>query len=104
MFWPPVAIPADHNPKGPSLSFYNLAEAHVLSATREFKISMKSIRHAMDNLDTIYPSPHPLISRDFETDNRDLFIRELESDGESVINISPSARKFVGQFLWEHLR
>ena len=71
-FWPPLAIPADHNPREASLSFYNLAEAHVLSATRGFKISMKSIRSAMENLNKIYPAQHPLISREFETDNRDI--------------------------------
>jgi hypothetical protein len=69
LFWSPVAIPADHNPRGPSLSFYNLAEAHVLSSTRGFNISMKSIRKAMDNLVLLYPTSHPLISREFD-DNR----------------------------------
>src|ERR1035438_3789716 len=94
LFWPPVAIPADHNPKGPSLSFYNLAEAHVLSATRGFNISMKSIRRAMDNLVIINPTSHPLISTEFETDNRDIFIREMEGRQESVVNISSGNRGF----------
>jgi len=92
-FWSPLAIPADHNPRGPSLSFYNLAEAHVLSATRGFRISMRSIRHAMDNLVKIYPNSHPLISREFETDNRDIFIREMEGGNEEgLVNISSGNR------------
>lgn len=87
-FWAPLAIPSERNPKGPALSFYNLAEAHVLSATRGFRIRMGAIRDAMDNLNLLYPAPHPLISREFETDNRDIFIRVLESADETVINLS----------------
>jgi uncharacterized protein (DUF433 family) len=88
VFWNPVVVPAAHEPKGFSLSFFNLAEAHVLAATRhDFKISMKSIRFAMDELVRKYPkaSGHPLLSKDFETDGCDMFIRELLSQGEEVI-------------------
>jgi uncharacterized protein (DUF433 family) len=87
VFWNPVAMPAAHDPKGFSLSFFNLVEAHVLAATRSFKISMKSIRFAMDELVRKYPNArlHPLLSKDFETDGCDLFIRELANQGEEVI-------------------
>lgn len=87
--WPPVLVPAAHNPKGPALSFYNLAEAHVLSATRDFDIKMKSIRSAMDTLKRLFPSEHPLISHDFETEGKDLFIRYLKGErDEEIINLS----------------
>jgi hypothetical protein len=66
VIWPPVLVPAEHNPKGPALSFYNLAESHVLSATRDFRIKMKSIRAAMDTLKRLAPSVHPLISHDLK--------------------------------------
>lgn len=88
IFWNPVAVPAAHDPHGFSLSFFNLAETHVLAATRnEFNISMKSIRFAMDELVRKYPEAqkHPLLSKDFETDGCDLFIRELAKQGEEVI-------------------
>lgn len=87
-FWNPVVVPAAHDPHGFSLSFFNLAEAHVLASTRnDFKISMKSIRFAMDELIIKYPSAnrHPLLSKDFETDGCDLFIRELANQGEEII-------------------
>ena len=74
-FWSPLATPAERNPRGPALSFYNLAEAHVLAATGQgFSISVKAIRHAIDTLLRLYPSEHPLISRYFETDGPDVFI------------------------------
>jgi uncharacterized protein (DUF433 family) len=87
VFWNPVAVPAAHDPKGFSLSFYNLVEAHVLAATKGFKITMKSIRFAMDELVRKYPNArqHPLLSKDFETDGCDLFIRELAKHGQEVI-------------------
>ena len=89
IFWNPVAIPATHDPHGFSLSFFNLAEAHVLAATRDFNISVKSIRFAMDELMRIYPNTtHPLLSRDFETDGCDLFIRELKKHGEVIVNLN----------------
>jgi uncharacterized protein (DUF433 family) len=86
-FWEPLAIPAAHDPHGYSLSFYNLAEAHVLSSTRhDFNISMKSIRFAMKELGKIYPQvSHPLLSKNFETDGCDLFIRVLREHGEELI-------------------
>lgn len=88
IFWNPVAVPSAHDPKGFSLSFFNLAEAHVLAATRnEFNISMKAIRFAMDELVRKYSTArqHPLLSKDFETDGCDLFIRELAKQGEEII-------------------
>lgn len=60
------------------LSFFNLAELHVLAATRYgHHLSMKSIRVAMDSVQEKYPSKHPLISKDFKTNGRDLFIQSL---------------------------
>jgi uncharacterized protein (DUF433 family) len=85
-FWEPPAIPAGHDPHGFSLSFFNLAEAHVLSATRDFNIQMRSIKDAMGELAKIYPSvKHPLLSKDFETDGCDLFIRILKEHREEVL-------------------
>lgn len=87
VFWNPVAVPAAHDPKGFSLSFFNLVEAHVLAATRGFKVTMKSIRFAMDELVRKYPNArsHPLLSKDFETDGCDLFVRELVNQGQEVV-------------------
>jgi len=72
----PLISPAD--PDNRLLSFFNLAEAHVLAATRyDHEVSMKSVRHALETLRQKYPSVHPLISRDFFTNGEDLFIKTV---------------------------
>ena len=64
------------------LSFYNLVEAHILSALRrKHNITMPKVRHALDYLKKKYPSPHPLADYSFVTDGIHIFIdqfRELE--------------------------
>lgn len=75
---PALLKPALDDPNNPSLSFYNLAEVHILSATRKFdKISMHKIRDAIDYLFNQYGSPHPLLGHDFFTDGKDLFIKKI---------------------------
>ena len=65
----PLIAPADHN--GAYLSFYNLIEAHILKSTRRRdEVPMKFIREAIDYVDKQHPSPHPLISAEFETDGK----------------------------------
>lgn len=78
-FWPPVINPA-HKDLG-LLSFYNLAEAHILAATRyKHNVSFPAVRAAIDNLTWRYPqaSEHPLLSQEFYTDGVNLFIKTLE--------------------------
>ena len=99
--------PALHNPYGPSLSFYNLAEAQVLAATRqkwtigqpiapidpgvrhkfghkpekhtEVQVSMQAIRRAIDYVSRDSPV-HPLISQYFFTNGKDLFVKQVEEE------------------------
>ncbi|HET9308794.1 MAG TPA: DUF433 domain-containing protein [Candidatus Sulfotelmatobacter sp.] len=72
----PLIKPAD--PENRLLSFFNLAEAHVLAATRyEHEVRISAIRRALDTLREKYPSEHPLISRDFFTNGEDLFIKTV---------------------------
>jgi uncharacterized protein (DUF433 family) len=82
-FYPPLIIPADGD--NGFLSFYNLAECHVLAATRyKHDVPVSAIRDAIEHLRKQYPSEHPLISRDFFTDGRDVFVKELEQ----TVNLS----------------
>lgn len=78
-FWKPIITPAD---KGLGLlSFYNLAEAHILAATRyRHNVPFPAVRGAIANIIARYPgaSKHPLLSHDFYTDGRNLFIKTLE--------------------------
>lgn len=72
----PLIEPADRENK--LLSFYNLAELHILAATRyEHKIKFHAIRTAIEEIKKKYPSVHPLIARDFFTDGKDLFIKTV---------------------------
>lgn len=59
------------------LSFYNLAEAHVLRATRDRGVPLRNVRKALDFIQEKIPGKHPLLSHDFETSGKELFIRHL---------------------------
>jgi uncharacterized protein (DUF433 family) len=62
-------------------SFYNLAEAHILSMTTRFHgVKTSAVRRAMEHLreESIHDLPHPLLSDKFLTDGRHIWIRELE--------------------------
>jgi uncharacterized protein (DUF433 family) len=60
------------------LSFFNLAEAHVLSAFRRtHDIELRKIRSAMKYVRGRFGSTHPLIDQQFETDGVGLFIEKL---------------------------
>lgn len=68
-------------PEGASdlLSFNNLAELHLLSVTtRHHKLKLKAVRAAVTHITEEFPSEHPLLSRAFFTDGRDMFIKTLE--------------------------
>lgn len=70
----PVIRPAA--PK--SLSFTNLVEIHVLRAMRkQHKVSMATVRAALETITRELPGPHPLARHAFLTDGRDLFVHEL---------------------------
>ncbi len=75
-FEPVIALP---DPATKLLSFFNLAEAHVLSAfRRDKKIRLDHIRSALDYVETQFAAKHPLIDQTFETDGVKLFVRKLE--------------------------
>jgi uncharacterized protein (DUF433 family) len=89
-FQPVIALP---DPALPLLSFYNLAEAHMLSAfRRDYGINLENIRRAMDFVSERFGHAHPLIDQDFATDGARLFIQHLgktldaSADGEIVFN------------------
>jgi uncharacterized protein (DUF433 family) len=78
-FFAPLIDPADKENK--LLSFFNLAELHVLAATRyTHKVSIKSVRAAVDTIMERYTTPHPLISRDFMTNGKDMFIQTVDKN------------------------
>jgi uncharacterized protein (DUF433 family) len=61
------------------LSFYNLVEAHVLSALRrKHGTSMQKVRQALDYLQEKHRSAHPLAHKWFYTDGVDIFVSEYD--------------------------
>ena len=83
--WLPVFSPADPDLK--LLSFFNLAEAHVLAATRyDHKVPFWAVRDAITNVMDAVPhaSRHPLLSDDFFTNGKLLFVKTIEE----YVNVS----------------
>lgn len=89
-----------HTPAPNALSFNNLAEAHILKAMRKaHKLPLQKIRNALEELTQRWPSAHPLLQKEFETDGVSLCIREADA----VINLSKRSqqefREFVSLYL-----
>ena len=61
------------------VSFNNLAELHILSVTTKLhKVKLKAVRAAVDHIKKEFPAKHPLLSKAFYTDGRDLFVKTIE--------------------------
>ncbi len=83
--WLPVFSPADPDLK--LLSFFNLAEAHVLAATRyDHKVPFWAVREAIANVVESVPqaSKHPLLSEDFFTNGQLIFVKKINE----YVNVS----------------
>jgi uncharacterized protein (DUF433 family) len=75
--WLDPLIPAADRHAG-LMSFYNLAEAHILAASRyKHRVPLRNVRTAISYLQKAYPSPHPLLSIEFHTDGLDLFMKGM---------------------------
>jgi uncharacterized protein (DUF433 family) len=96
----PIIKPADTDP--PRLSFMNLMECHMLSAMRtHYNLRLPKVRKALRNLATMFPTPHPLVNRDFETDEVDVFIRE---HGNELINLNRPGQMGFREVLEMHMK
>lgn len=91
---------------GSTLSWTNLAEAHVLSALRRYhKVSMPSIRRALGFVTREYGWKHPLIEAGFKTDGVNLFVEEVgtlvnaSKEGQTAIRESLSA--YLERLYWD---
>jgi uncharacterized protein (DUF433 family) len=103
-FWNRVIIPAD--PDLRLLSFFNLAEAHILAATRyRHHVPFPSVRDAIANLQKDFPqnASHPLLSREFYTNGVHLFVKQIEG----TIDVSReqlSFKKIMNKFVRRVIR
>jgi uncharacterized protein (DUF433 family) len=90
-----------HPPIANTLSFNNLAEAHILKAMRHrHKLPLQGIRRALRELEKLRKTPHPLLDETFETDGVDLCIREEQE----VINLSKNSQKEFREFVALYLQ
>jgi uncharacterized protein (DUF433 family) len=91
------------NLAGPSqLSFFNLVEAHILLSTRKrHQVEMPAIRAAIAYVKKAFPSKYPLLSENFLTDGKDLFVKKIEgtSSKEQTINVSRWGQLGLGTIL-----
>jgi len=75
-YFEPLIRPAD--PDNKLLSFFNLAELHVLAATRyQHKVPLNAVRTAVSSIEKQIDHSHPLISKDFMTNGLDLFVKTV---------------------------
>jgi len=82
------------------LSFYNLAEAHILRSTRERNVPLINVRRAIEYVQReMSPSPHPLLSNDFMTFGKAMFIEHLGK----VINATKQGQIAMREILEKYL-
>jgi len=97
----PLISPAD--PTAKLLSFFNLVELHVLAATRyKHKVKFDAIRIALDTVQERYPSDHPLISQDFHTNGKDLFLKTV-NENENLSTVGQTNLKQVMDMFLVHI-
>jgi len=87
----------------PRLSFSNLLECHILSATRGFyRLGVPKVRRALKTVHRLFPSLlHPLIDLDFQTGSVDLFIQQIP---DVLIDVSKNGQLALKEVLSIHLQ
>jgi uncharacterized protein (DUF433 family) len=99
---PPMLKPADG--RRLLLSFYNLVEAHILEAARRRGVSTKCLRIAVEWANEMLPRPHPLLTHEFKTAGKRIFLEKLEGHhtveasrfGQFVsLKMAPTLTKFL---------
>jgi len=87
--------------KNKLLSFYNLVEAHILRFTTEQRgVPLQSVRKALDYIHKTIPDKHPLLTQDFETSGKDLFVHYLGG----TINASAHGQQAMREVLKKYLK
>ena len=83
------------------LSFWNVAELHILSALRRYyRISSPNLRSAIQYLEDSFDSPHPLLTERMLTDGVSIFVERAAG----LINASRSGQLAIRQVLEAHLQ
>lgn len=83
------------------LSFIKLVEVHVLDAIRrQHNISLEKVRKAIQFLQKQFPSKHPLVDHNFETNGINLFIEKYGQ----LINITQERQLAIKEIMKTHLQ
>ena len=81
------------------LSFFTLVEAHILRSTTERGVPFKNVRKALDYVNETIPGEHPLITHDFETSGKEIFIQHLGK----TINATAHGQRVMREILEKYL-
>lgn len=81
------------------LSFYNLVEAHILRSTTERGVPFNNVRKALCYVHETIPGNHPLLTHDFETSGKEVFVKHL---GETI-NATAHGQKAMRDILEKYL-
>ncbi len=81
------------------LSFYNLVEAHILRSTTERGVPFQNVRKALDYVQETIPGPHPLLTHNFETSGKEIFVQHLGG----TINASQYGQRAMREILDKYL-
>jgi uncharacterized protein (DUF433 family) len=96
----PLIVPADRTEA--LFSFYNLIESHILSVTtKTHKVKVSAVRSAMQELlaTGMATGNHPLLSREFHTDGKDIFVKLIEN----TVNLSRRGQYALKPIMDEYL-
>lgn len=89
------------DPERHMLSFWNVAEMHVLRSLRRYhQITPKTLRHALRYLEETFDSPHPLLTEKMVTDGVSVLV---EQTGGALINAGKYGQLSMKGMLEAHL-
>lgn len=85
------------------LSFYNLVEAHILDSARRRGVNTRRLRIAVEWANATLPGNHPLLTNEFATAGKRMFVRKLQGKtieasryGQIVsLRLAPLLKKFL---------
>jgi uncharacterized protein (DUF433 family) len=86
--------------KNKLLSFYNLVEAHILRfTTEERNVPFKNVRKALDFVHEKIPGKHPLLTHNFETSGKEIFIQYLGQTINATAYGQQAMREILDKYL-----
>src|SRR4051794_39884714 len=89
------------DPKRHQLSFWNVAELHVLGALRRYhQVSPQQLRRAIRYLEETFGSPHPLLTEKMLTDGVSVMVEKTGT----LINASKGGQLAMKEVLEAHLQ